>query len=129
MYFENIFVFKWNINFLVFAFIFSNFTRQICKKKVLIRLFKGRITPLLELKHETKMIKIPGFSPSLFWIKSNFREPENRIIIIEYKLPRRIMKYCKYLSQPLSIHVTQIINPFLLTQESQPIRMKLRDFS
>ena len=37
----------------------------------------------------------------------------NRINIIEYQLPRKIMKYSKYLSCPLPFHAIQIINPFL----------------
>ena len=33
--------------------------------------------------------------------------------MIEYQLPRRIMKYSKCLSSPLPLHPTQIIYPFL----------------
>ena len=39
--------------------------------------------------------------------------PYNKIIMIEYQLPREMMKYSKYLSYPRHFYATQIINPFL----------------
>ena len=37
----------------------------------------------------------------------------NRIIMIEYQLPLRFIKYSKCLSYPHPLHATQRINPFL----------------
>ena len=46
--------------------------------------------------------------------KLKLNEAENnRIIIIEYQLPREIKKYRKCLSYTLPFYATQIINPLL----------------